>query len=90
MTLGKLSGAHCKTIDSHPSKTEKGQASFHIYRQDTRDTAKDFDFKFRGAPVNKEYLGKDFSAVIFYAENDFSTRPGKEGKSAPNVRKTDV
>nr|MBA2621011.1 SAM-dependent methyltransferase [Acidobacteriota bacterium] len=55
--------------------------------QDTRDTAKNFDFA-EGIERVKEFLGKDFfSGHLFTTENDFQLEIGKKGKSRLNTGK---
>jgi hypothetical protein len=68
-------------------ETKKGTRLFFLYRQDTRDTAKNFDFA-EGAAKVKEFLGTDFySGHLFTLQNDFQLDIGKKGKSRLNVAK---
>ncbi len=60
---------------------------FFLYRQDTRDTAKNYDFT-EGVAKIRESLGNDFfSGHLFTTQNDFQLDIGKKNKSRLNVGK---
>ena len=89
MTLGNYRGndAHLQKILIRPIETKKGARLFFLFRQDTRDTAKNFDFA-EGVEKVKESLYKDFfSGHLFTTENDFQLEIGKKGKSRLNIAK---
>ncbi len=89
MTLGNYRGAdaHLQKLLLRLIETRKGARLFFLYRQDTRDTAKNFDFT-EGVRIVRELLGKDFfSGHLFTTENDFQLDVGKKGKSRLNVAK---
>lgn len=89
LTLGNYKGAdaHLQKILVRLVETKKGTRLFFLYRQDTRDTAKNFDFT-TGAAKIKEYLGADFfSGHLFTTENDLQLDIGKKGKSRLNIGK---
>ena len=87
MTLGNYRGtdAHLQKLLIRLVETKKGARLFFLYRQDTRDTAKNFEFT-EGVAKVKEYLGADFfSGHLFTLNNDFQLDIGKKGKSRLNV-----
>ena len=89
MTLGNYRGgdAHLQKLLVRLVETRKGTRLFFLYRQDTRDTAKNFDFT-EGVEKLKDFLGTDFfSGHLFTVENDFQLDIGKKGKSRLNVAK---
>ncbi len=89
LTLGNYKGAdeHLQKILVRLVETKKGTRLFFLFRQDTRDTAKNFDFTV-GVEKIKEFLSADFfSAHLFTLENDFQFDIGKRGKSRLNVGK---
>ena len=89
MTLGNYRGtdAHLQKLLIRLIETKKGSRLFFLYRQDTRDTAKNFDFAEGVAKVRKS-LGADFfGGHLFTLENDFQLDIGKKGKSRLNVAK---
>jgi len=89
MTLGNYRGndQHLQKLLVRIVETKRGERLFFLYRQDTRDTAKNFDFA-EGVSKIKEFLGKDFfSGHLFTTENDFQLDVGKKGKSRLNTAK---
>ncbi len=89
MTLGNYRGndAHLQKLLIRLIETKKGRRLFFLYRQDTRDTAKNFDFDESVEKV-KDLLGKDFfSGHLFTTEKDFQLDIGRKGKSRLNVGK---
>ncbi len=89
MTLGNYRGndAHLQKLLVRLIETKKGARLFFLYRHDTRDTAKNFDFT-EGVEKVKGFLGKDFfSGHLFTVENDFQLEIGKKGKSRLNIAK---
>ena len=90
MTLGNYKGTdeHLQKLLIRLIETRKGKRLFFLYRQDTRDTAKNYEFT-EGAKIVGEYLGKDFfSGHLFTTENDFQLDIGKKGKSRLNTAKS--
>ena len=89
MTLGNYRGndAHLQKLLIRLVETKKGTRLFFLFRQDTRDTAKNFDFT-EGVAKVKEFLGTDFfSGHLFTLRNDFQLDIGKKGKSRLNIAK---
>ncbi len=89
MTLGNYRGsdAHLQKLLIRLVKTTKGTRLFFLYRYDTRDTAKNFEFN-EGFQKIREVLGRDFfSGHLFSTENDFQLDIGKKGKSRLNIGK---
>ncbi|MEJ7861200.1 MAG: SAM-dependent methyltransferase [Pyrinomonadaceae bacterium] len=89
MTLGNYHGtdAHLQKLLIRLLETKKGTRLFFLYRQETRDTAKNFDFA-EGLKIIKESLGSNFfSGHLFTLKNDFQLDIGKKGKSHLNVGK---
>lgn len=89
MTLGNYRGtdAHLQKLLIRLVETKKGARLFFLYRQDTRDTAKNFEFA-EGVARVKEFIGTDFfSGHLFTLNNDFQLDIGKKGKSRLNVAK---
>ncbi len=89
MTLGNYRGteAHLQKLLIRLLETKKGTRLFFLYRQDMRDTAKNFDFT-EGLKIIEELLGKDFfSGHLFTLRNDFQLDIGKKGKSRLNEGK---
>ena len=89
MTLGNYRGndAHLQKLLIRLVETKKGTRLFFLYRQDTRDTAKNFNFA-EGVAKIGEVLGTEFfSGHLFTVENDFQLDIGKKGKSRLNVAK---
>jgi SAM-dependent methyltransferase len=87
LTLGNYKGTdeHLQKLLVRLVETKKGTRLFFLYRYDTRDTAKNFDFT-EGVSKIKNYLGADFfSGHLFTTENDFQLDIGKKGKSRLNV-----
>ena len=80
MTLGNYRGsdAHLQKILIRLIKTKKGTRLFFQYRQDTRDTVKNYAFD-EGLHILSELLGREFfSGHLFTTENDFQIGIGKK------------
>ena len=89
MTLGNYRGddAHLQKLLVRLVETKRGRRLFFLYRYDTRDTAKNYDFT-EGVKIIREVLGEDFfSGHLFTTENDFQLDIGKKGKSRLNAGK---
>jgi SAM-dependent methyltransferase len=89
LTLGNYKGAdaHLQKILVRLVETKRGTRLFFLFRYDTRDTAKNFDFT-EGVAKVRESLGKDFFAGhLFTTENDFQIDIGKKEKSRLNTAK---
>ncbi len=80
LTLGNYKGAnsHLQKILIRLIEIKVGTRLFFLYRSDTRDTAKNFDFA-EGTRIVSELLGKDFFAGhLFTTENDFQLDIGRK------------
>jgi len=89
MTLGNYRGtdAHLQKLLIRLLETKKGARLFFLYRQATRDVAKNFDFT-EGVKIIRALLGEDFfSGHLFTLQNDFQLDIGKREKSRLNVGK---
>jgi Methyltransferase domain len=89
MTLGNYRGSdlHLQKLLVRLVKTIKGTRLFFLYRYDTRDTAKNFEFN-KGFQIIRDLLTGDFfSGHLFTTENDFQLDIGKKGKSRLNIGK---
>ncbi len=89
MTLGNYRGndAHLQKLLVRLVETKRGRRLFFLYRHDTRDTAKNYDFT-EGVKIIRQVLGVDFfSGHLFTTENDFQLDIGKKGKSRLNTAK---
>ena len=89
MTLGNYRGndAHLQKLLIRLLETKRGTRLFFLIRQDTRDTAKNYDFA-EGVEKIKAVLGTEFySGHLFTLENDFQLDIGKRGKSRLNIAK---
>ena len=89
MTLGNYRGTdtHLQKLLVRLLKTKKGTRLFFLYRQNRRDTAKNFDFA-EGLKIIKESLGTDFfSGHLFTLKNNFQLDIGRKGKSRLNAGK---
>ncbi|MDQ3799250.1 MAG: SAM-dependent methyltransferase [Acidobacteriota bacterium] len=89
LTLGNYKGAdpHLQKILVRLVETKRGTRLFFLFRQDTRDTAKNFDFA-EGVAKVRALLGADFFAGhLFTTENDFQIDIGRKGKSRLNTAK---
>jgi SAM-dependent methyltransferase len=89
MTLGNYKGAdvHLQKLLLRLIETRKGSRLFFLYRYNTRDTAKNYDYA-ESVKILREHLGKDFfSGHLFTTENDFQLDIGRKGKSRLNIAK---
>ena len=89
LTLGNYKGAdeHLQKVLVRLVETKKGSRLFVLYRYDTRDTAKNFNFD-EGVAKIKDLIGESFFAGhLFTVKNDFQLDIGKKGKSRLNVAK---
>ncbi len=80
LTLGNYKGAdsHLQKILIRLIEIKVGTRLFFLYRSDTRDTAKNFDFA-EGIRIVSELLGKEFFAGhLFTTENDVQLDIGKK------------
>ena len=89
MTLGNYKGSdeHLQKILIRLVQTKKGTRLYFLYRSDTRDTAKNFDFDTGIALISEALDGQFFSAHLFTTEHDFQLEIGKKGKSRLNIAK---
>lgn len=89
MTLGNYKGAdeHLQKVMVRLIETKRGMRLFFLYRYNTRDTAKNFDYD-EGEKILQKVLGSEFFAGhLFTTENDFQLDIGKKGKSRLNIAK---
>jgi SAM-dependent methyltransferase len=89
MTLGNYKGAeeHLQKILVRLVTTKKGMRLFFLYRGETRDTAKNFDFE-TGVALIDEALETGFhSGHLFTTANDYQLDLGAKGKSRLNMAK---
>ena len=89
LTLGNYKGAdeHLQKILIRLLETKKGSRLFYLYRYNTRDTAKNYDYN-EGINILRQLLGTDFfSGHLFTTQNDFQLEIGKKGKTRLNVAK---
>lgn len=89
LTLGNYRGndAHLQKLLIRLVETKKGTRLFFLYRQDTRDTAKNFD-TYAGIQKIRETLGTEFfSGHLFTLNHDYQLDIGKKGKSRLNTAK---
>jgi SAM-dependent methyltransferase len=80
MTLGKYKGvdAHLQRILIRLVEIKRGTRLFFLYRYDTRDTAKNFEFA-EGVSIVRDLLGREFFAAhLFTTEHDFQLDIGKK------------
>ncbi|HEX3101619.1 MAG TPA: SAM-dependent methyltransferase, partial [Pyrinomonadaceae bacterium] len=89
LTLGNYKGAdeHLQKIHVRLIGTKKGARLFFLYRYDTRDTAKNYDFDTGVALVSEALDGQFFSGHLFTTKSDFQLDIGKKGKSRLNAAK---
>ena len=92
MTLGNYKGSdpHLQRIHIRLIETKKGRRLFFLYRHDTRDTAKNYDFETGREIVAKLLDGEFFSGHLFTTQNDFQLDIGNNGKSRLNVAKPTI
>lgn len=93
-TFVKLTLGNYKGVDQHLQKifvrlvtTKKGTRLFFLYRSETRDTAKNYDFDTGIALIGEALDGQFFSGHLFTAENDVQLEIGKKGKGRLNIGK---
>ena len=89
MSLGNYRGSdpHLQKLLLRLIDTRKGRRLFFLYRYDTRDTAKNHDFR-EAVKILRAALGTDFfSGHLFTTENDFQLEIGRKGKSRLNTAK---
>lgn len=89
MTLGNYKGSdiHLQKVMVRLIETKRGARLFFLYRHNTRDTAKNFDYA-EGVKILQKILGTEFFAGhLFTTGNDFQLDVGKKGKSRLNVAK---
>ena len=89
MTLGNYKGSdeHLQKILVRLVETKRGTRLFFLYRYNTRDTAKNYDFN-EGIAKLREIIGSEFfSGHLFTTENDFQLDIGKKNKSRLNIAK---
>jgi Methyltransferase domain len=93
-TFVKLSLGNYKGTDPHLQKllvrlvnTNKGKRLYILFRSDTRDTAKNFDFDTSVGMIAEAFDNGFQSGHLFTTANDFQLTLGKKGKARLNVGK---
>lgn len=93
-TFVKLSLGNYRGADAHLQKilvrlvnTKKGTRLYFLYRGDTRDTAKNFDFETGIGLVAEALENGFFSGHLFTTANDLQLEVGKKSKSRLNIGK---
>jgi SAM-dependent methyltransferase len=89
ITLGNYRGTdeHLQKILIRLIETKRGSRLFVLYRFDTRDTAKNYDFS-EAAEKIREFFHEGFgSGHLFTTTNDCQLEIGKKGKSRLNIGK---
>lgn len=93
-TFVKLSLGNYRGVDEHLQKilvrlvsTKKGKRLYFLFRGDTRDTAKNFDFETGVSLVAEALENGFFSGHLFTTANDLQLEIGKKGKSRLNIGK---
>ena len=89
LTLGNYKGTdeHLQKMLVRLVKTKKGARLYFLYRGDTRDTAKNFDFDTGVALIGEALDGQFFSGHLFTTEHDFQLDIGNKGRSRLNIAK---
>ena len=89
MTLGNYKGSdpHLQKIHIRLIETKRGERLFFLYKFDTRDTAKNYEFETGVALAAEALDGQFFSGHFFTTQNDFQLDIGKKNKSRLNVAK---
>jgi hypothetical protein len=89
MTLGNYKGTdeHLQKVHIRPIQTKKGERLFFLYRYDTRDTAKNYDFDTSVSLVDEMLEGQFFSGHLFTTQKDFQLDIGRKGRSRLNASK---
>ncbi|MEP6944706.1 MAG: SAM-dependent methyltransferase, partial [Acidobacteriota bacterium] len=93
-TFVKLSLGNYRGSDPHLQKllvrlvnTKKGNRLYFLFRSDTRDIAKNFDFETGIGMIADALDNGFFSGHLFTTEHDHQLEVGKKGKSRLNVGK---
>lgn len=89
LSLGNYRGSdrHLQKIMVRLVNTKKGNRLYFLYRGDTRDTAKNFDFETGVGLVAEALENGFFSGHLFTTANDLQLEIGKKGKSRLNIGK---
>ena len=89
MTLGNYKGKdeHLQKVHIRPIQTKKGERLFFLFRYDTRDTAKNYDFDTSISLIDELLEGQFFSGHLFTTEKDFQLDIGSKGRSRLNASK---
>ncbi len=89
LTLGNYKGSdeHLQKILVRLVQTKKGTRLYFLYRSDTRDTAKNYDFEIGIVSISEALDGQFFSGHLFTTEHDFQLDIGKKGRSRLNIAK---
>ncbi|MBK9216541.1 MAG: SAM-dependent methyltransferase [Chloracidobacterium sp.] len=89
VTLGNYRGAeeHLQKLNIRLIETKKGRRLFFLYKYDTRDTAKNYDFDEGQQLIAKCLDGEFFSGHLFTSTADHQLEIGKKGRSRLNIAK---
>ncbi len=89
LTLGNYKGTepHLQKILIRLVSTKKGVRLFFLYRDTSRDTAKNFDLETGVGLISEALDGQFFSGHLFTTGSDYQLEIGKKGKSRLNASK---
>ncbi len=89
MTLGNYKGTdeHLQKIHVRLIEVKKKPRLFFLYRYDTRDTAKNYDFDEGTRLIGKFLDGEFHSGHLFTTENDLQLEIGRKNRSRLNLAK---
>ena len=89
MTLGNYKGAdeHLQKIHIRQILVKGRPRLFFLYRYNTRDTAKNYDFEEGLLLVGQMLEGQFHSGHLFTTKNDFQLEIGTKGRSRLNLAK---
>jgi len=88
-TLGNYKGGdgHLQKLNIRLIDIKKGRRLFFLYKYDTRDTAKNFDFDEGQRLIARHLDGEFFSGHLFTTTADYQLEVGKKGRSRLNTGK---
>ena len=89
MTLGNYKGGdeHLQKIHVRQILVKGKPRLFFLYKYNTRDTAKNYDFAEGGSLIGKMLDGDFHSGHLFTTKNDFQLEIGNRGRSRLNLAK---
>lgn len=88
-TLGNYKGGdeHLQKLNIRLIDTKKGRRLFFLYKYDTRDTAKNYDFDDGQRLLARHLDGEFYSGHLFTTTTDHQLEIGKTGRSRLNTGK---